>query len=81
VANSVALTLAVDVPLGVKIYGLEIVPAPAQVPPVVVAVPTVILTCPDPKIGVASFDLVSAAFGKWMLEKEEIENDKNKIKR
>ena len=80
-ANSVALTFAVDVPLGVKIYGLEIVPAPAQVPPVVVAVPTVMLTCPDQKIGVASFDVVNAAFGKWTLEKEEIENDKNKNKR
>ena len=64
VAKSELLILAVAVPFGVNKRGSLTVPAPAQDPPEVGLVFTVILTWPDHKIGLVTFDFVKTAFGK-----------------
>jgi hypothetical protein len=79
VANSVALIVAVAVPLGVKIRGDSNEPDPDQVPPVEEAVPTVILTCPAQKKGITAVEFVKAALGKSVFENEDAEIPNNKI--
>jgi hypothetical protein len=71
--------VAVLVPLGVNNRGSDNVPVPDQVPPVVEAVPTVILTWPGPKYGKFKLDSVNVAFGKGVFENDffDIPNNKN----